>query len=55
MQDKRDKLREYLSCKKKPELDLRNSQSTKIAKGAKIKRIIVKKAFSRDKIKSLAG
>lgn len=47
MQEERDKLIDLLP-KKKPELDLRESQPMQMVKDANIRGFIVRKAYSRD-------
>lgn len=54
IQEGRDQLRDLLP-KKKTELDLRDSQPIQMVKDANIRGFIVRKAYSRDKVKGLAG
>lgn len=54
MQGERDKLRDLLP-RKKPELELRDSQPIQMVKDANVRGFAVRKAYSRDKVKGLAG
>lgn len=54
MQEERDKLIDLLA-KKKPELDLRDSQHMQMVKDANIGGFVIRKAYSRDEGKGFTG